>query len=85
MKSELHHRKDLIEAFEVKDPSMQTQQPIRGSCHSDRVMLKSRKSRELLLKYSGYSRDRKCAKNPKNLTPSEFKQLIALFKKVHCH
>ena len=74
-------RKDLMETFEVRDPSMQSQQPIQGSFHSDRVMLKSRKSRELLLKYSGYSCDRKCAKNPKNLTPSEFKQLIALLKK----
>ena len=60
-------RKDLMETFEVKDPSVQTQQPIQGSCHSDHVMLKSCKSRELLLKYSGYSHDRKCIKNPKIL------------------
>ena len=44
-------------------------------------MLKSRKSRELLLKYSSYSRDRKCIKNPKHLTPSEFRQPLSLLKK----
>ena len=44
-------------------------------------MLKSRKSRELLLKYFGYSRDRKCLRNPKSLTPSEIKQLHSLLQK----
>ena len=78
----LGFRKDLMETFEAKDPSKQTQQPIQGSCHSDRVMLKTRKSRELLLKYSGYSRDRKCIRNPKHLTPSEFRQLLPADKKL---
>lgn len=44
-------------------------------------MLKSQKSRELLLKYSGYIHDRKCLRNPKSLTPSELKQLQLLLKK----
>ena len=44
-------------------------------------MLKSRKSRELLLKYSGYSRDRRLLRNPPSLSPSEFKQLLELLKK----
>ena len=47
--------KNLMKTFKVKDPSLQIQQPIQGSCHSDCVMLKSHKSRELLLKYSGYN------------------------------
>ena len=74
-------RKDLMETFEAENPSHQSQQPVQGSSHSSRIMLKSRKSRELLLKYSGYNRDRKCIQNPKNLSPSEFKQLLALLKK----
>ena len=44
-------------------------------------MLKSRRSRELLLKYSGYTRDRKCIKNPKALSAAELKRLQALLKK----
>ena len=44
-------------------------------------MLKSHRSRELLLKYSGYTRDRKCLKNPKVLSAAELKQLQALLKK----
>ena len=34
-----------------------------------------------MLKYSGYSRDRKCLHNPKSLTPSEIKQLQSLLRK----
>ena len=35
----------------------------------------------LLLKYSSYTRDRKCTKNPKALSAAELKQLLALQKK----
>ena len=50
--------KNLMKTFKVKDPFLQTQQPIQGSCHSDHVILKSHKSRKLLLKYSGYNLQR---------------------------
>lgn len=70
-----------METFKAKDTSVQMQQSIQGSCYSDHVMLESNKSRELRLKYSGYSLNRKCTKNPKNLTSPEFKQLLALFEK----
>ena len=60
----LGFRKDLMDTFIGSSQSPQPDQPIQGSSHSSRVMLKSRKSRELLLRYSGYSRDRKCIKNP---------------------
>ena len=77
----LGFRKDLMDTLDNETPTPQPDKPIHGSCHANRMMLKSRKSRELLLKYSGYSRDRKCMRNPKNLTPSEFKQLQSLLMK----
>ena len=50
-----------------------------GGCrHSDRVLLKSRKSRELLLTYSGYMKDRKRLQSPIELTAAEFRQLKKL-------
>ena len=56
-------------------------QQVQGSSHATRVMLKSKESRQLLQKYSGYTRERKCARNPKQLTPSEFKRLQSLLTK----
>lgn len=56
-------------------------QPVQGSSHASRVMLKSRESRQLLQKYSGYTRDRKYARNPKQLTSTEFERLQTLLTK----
>ena len=77
----LSFRKDPMDTLDTETPILQSSQPIHRSCHANWVMLKSRKSRELLLKFSGYSRDRKRMCNPKNLIPSEFKQLQSLLKK----
>ena len=76
----LGFRKDLMGTLDSDSP-LPAGQPIPGSSRTDRVLLRSRKSGELLLKYSGYSRDRKCLRNPKCLTPSELKQLQLLLKK----
>lgn len=54
----LGFRKDLLDHIQpgpLQDPSS----VCRGSRHRDRVILTSRKSRELLLKYSGDTKDRK--------------------------
>ena len=63
-------RKDLMVALDARNSCCQSQQ-VQGSNHASRILLKTRESRELLQKYSGYTRDRKCARNPKQLTPSE--------------
>ena len=81
MKTLLGFRKDLMDTLDSDSSLSSASQPIPGSSHTNRVMLKSQKSRELLLKYSGYSRDRKCLHNPKSLTPSEIKQLQSLLRK----
>ena len=65
-----------MDTFNTETPAQHTDQPVQGSSHTNRVLLKSCKSRALLLKYSGYSRDRKCIQNPKNLTASELQVLL---------
>lgn len=75
--------KDLLNSFGTSNSprSNNTHEPVHGSNHSGRVMLKSKKGRELLLKYSGYSRDRRCIRNPPRLSRSEYKQVTALLTK----
>jgi len=50
-------RKDLASAV-LPDTITDQKTALKGSEHADRVLLKSLKSRELLLKYSGYSKQR---------------------------
>ena len=45
--------------------------------HVDRVLLKSPRFRELLLKYTGITRDRKKIRSPKPFTQSEMKTLCS--------
>ena len=45
------------------------------------MLLKTRRSRALLLKYSGYTHDRKCLKNSSDLTLTEFRELKSLLHK----
>ena len=45
------------------------------------MLLKTRRSRALLLKYSGYTPDRKCLKSPSDLTLAEFRELKSLLHK----
>ena len=49
--------------------------PIVGSHQQERVLISSVKARSLLLKYSGYTKDRKCLNPHKELTRSEFREL----------
>jgi len=58
---------------------------VKGSEHADRVLLKSLKSRELLLKYSGYSKQRQCLSSNSGLTLAEFSQLQNLCRKEGCN
>ena len=75
-------RKDL--ASTVPPEVISDEKIIKGSEHADRVLLKSLKSRELLLKYSGYSKQRKRLANSAGLTLSEFSQLQKLCRKEGC-
>ena len=76
----LGFRKDLIPHL-AEHPSQSTQPAINGSCHRDRVLLRTPRSRELLLKYSGVTRDRKKPKSPKQLTQAELKSLCGCLHK----
>ena len=50
-------RKDLLPfAHENRAQEALSLPVIKGSTHSDRVLIKSKKARDLLLKYSGYRR-----------------------------
>lgn len=75
----LGFRKDLLDRLHPVPPP-EPSDAIRGSKHGDRVLLRSRRSRELLLKYSGYTKDRKRQQSPKELTTTEFRQLQKLLK-----
>ena len=48
--------------------------------HSERVLLKSTKSRQFILQYSGYTMDRRCLKLPKQLTLTQYRQMLKLLK-----
>ena len=75
----LGFQKDLL----VHTPSATPQEvpsSSGGSRHSVQVLLKSRKSRELLLTYSGYTKDRKGQQSPTELTATEFRQLKKLLQ-----
>ena len=70
----LGFRKDLITAcspFDLKE-AVSDKPLLKGSKHGDRVLIKMPKARELLLKFSGISRDRKRLQNPKPLSQRDF-------------
>ena len=70
----LGFRKDLITAcspFDLQE-AVSDEPLLKGSKHSDRVLIKKPKERELLLKCSGISRDRKRLQNPKPLSQRDF-------------
>lgn len=66
----LGFRKDLLAACSSPDPpeAITDKSLLKGSKHSDRVLIYLSKARELLLKFSGISRDRKKLQNCKSLT-----------------
>ena len=46
--------------------------------HRERVLVSSTKARSLLMKYAGYTKDRKCVRQHKELTRAEFRELCTL-------
>ena len=66
--------KDLLTTCSPPDlPEAISDKPLlKDSKHGDRVLIKTAKARELLLKFSGVSRDRKRLQNQKPLTEKDF-------------
>ena len=71
-------RKDLLPRSTPSPQVVQT--PIKGSKHDQRTLIKTKRARELLLQYSGYSKDRKRLGCPKELSRTEFRQLCTILK-----
>ena len=69
-------RKDLMMPMNDLDESKLV--PVKGSLHSDRVLIKTARARYLLLQYSCFKRDRKPVACPQKLTDKEFKQLTEI-------
>ena len=76
----LRFRKDFLT---ISHPDCQQEDIplLSGTKHKDRVLLHQPKTRNLLLKYSGITSDRKKIRNPKSLTQSEFSSLKASISK----
>lgn len=72
----LGFRKDL-----AKDSTTDTLSTIHGSKHSDRTFICSAKACELLLNYSGYTKDRKRLIVPKCLSKNDLQALCKLLEK----
>ncbi len=73
-------RKNLPPAL-LQEPNRESVPITHGSKHNDRVFLRSVKGRELLMKYSGYSKDRKRLPAPKPLTTSELQSMLHFVEK----
>ena len=74
-------RKDLLPFKHKNQPQEDPVFPvIKGSAHVDRVLIKSKRVRDMLLKYSGYRRDRKPIACPQMVTIKEFDQLVKLLR-----
>ena len=71
-------RKDLMLPIKNCDLDESKLAPIKGSSHVDRVLIKTKKARDLLLQYSCFKRDRKPIVCPQKLTDVEFKQLTEI-------
>jgi len=57
---------------------MKLSKKIKGSVYAERILIKTKKGRELLLKYSGYTKDRRCIAQPQMLSIKEFHQLCQI-------
>ena len=73
-------RKDLLPSLLTK-PNTDTLVPIYGSKHSDYTFIHSPKGRELLLKYSGYTKDRKRIPDHKAISKTEWQNMCCLLEK----
>lgn len=65
-------RKDLFPPLLAKKPNMDTLVQTYGSKHNDHTFIRSPKGRELLLKYSGYTKDRKKTATDKTISKTEW-------------
>ena len=62
----LGFRKDLLPISDDADATNEVpEHEVQGSSHGEHVLVRSTKGRELLLKYSGFTRDRKRIARPK--------------------
>lgn len=73
-------RKDFLSRLSVQETKSTDSIQCVTVRHSERVLLKTVKSRELLLQYSGYTKDRKCVKSPKHLTLPQFNSMMKLMR-----
>ena len=76
----LGFRKDLLPTSSQSSGSSTDLPLIEGSTHTDRILLRSSQARNLLLEYSGFTKDRKVISRPKQLTLAEFNQLCHSLK-----
>ena len=73
-------RKDLLPPLLIK-PNIDTLMPTHGSKHSDHTFIHSPKGRELLLKYSGYTKDRKKIATTETISKTEWQSMCCLLEK----
>lgn len=73
-------RKDLLPPLLAK-PNLDTLVPTYGSKYSDHTFICSPKGRELLLKYSGYTKDRKRIAAHKTISKTEWQSMCSLLEK----
>lgn len=76
----LGFRKDLLPALLVKS-STESLPIIYSSRHHERTFIRSVRGRELLLKYSGYSKDRRKLPIPACLSRADFQTSLKLIDK----
>ena len=75
----LGFRKDLLVTVA---PNIPDDVPLlTGTKHEKRVLIKSSKCWDLLLRFTGITRDRKKLRNPKQLTHIELKSLCSSLRK----
>ena len=73
-------RKDLLPTL-LATPNTDTIVPTYGSKYSDRTFVCSPKGRELLLKYSGFTKDRKKITAHKTISKTEWQNMCSLLEK----
>ena len=74
-------RKDLLPPLLAEKPNMDTLVLTHGSKHNDHTFIRSPKGRELLLKYSGYTKDRKRIAPDKTISKTEWQNMCGLLEK----
>ncbi len=75
----LGFRKDLLVAIDRAN-LLDECPTLAGTKHEERILIRSPKARELLLKFTGITRDRKMLHNPNPLTETEVKSLCSSHK-----